>query len=109
MTGLKDEIAAYLDESKKRSNYTDPTQSLPKPPPRECIIHSGVKDEQECKQCVTISKWKDQYNKTTDDLLFQSNVHSCNRGTRKDGTRKKNKASPGCMDNKWGKCQAHIP
>ena len=109
LSGTKDEVAAYLDESKKKSDYTDPTQSLPKPPPKECTIHSGINAELECKPCAALLKWKEQYNRTTDDLLFRSNVHSCNRGTRKDGTRKKNKASPGCMDNKWGKCRARFP
>ena len=109
LTGSKDEIAAYLDESKKSSDYTDPTQSLPKPPPKECTIHLGVTTEVECKPCVALLEWKKQYDRTTDDLLFRSNVHSCNRGIRKDGTRKKNKASAGCMDNKWGKCRARFP
>ena len=109
LTGTKEEIAAYLDESKKSSDYIDPTQTLPIPPPKECTIHSGVNAGQECKPCIAVLKWKEQYDRTTDDLLFRSNVHSCNRGTRKDGTRKKNKASVGCMDNKWGKCQARFP
>lgn len=109
LTGTKDEIAEYLDESKKRSNYIDPTQSLPEPPPKKCTVHPGVNADLECKPCIALLKWREQYNRTTDDLLFRSNVHSCNRGTRKDGTRKKNKASAGCMDNKWGKCRARFP
>jgi hypothetical protein len=46
---------------------------------------------------------------TVDDLLLRSNVHNCNRGTNKDGTRRKDKASGGCMNNKWGKCKARFP
>ena len=109
LSGSKDEIAAYLDESKNKSDYTDPTQSLPKPPPKECSMHSVANADLECKPCIALLEWKEQYNRTTDDLLFRSNVHSCNRGTKKDGTRKKNKASAGCMDNKWGKCKARFP
>ena len=56
LSGTKDEIAAYLDESKKRSDYTDSTQSLPEPPPKECIIHSGVNAEPECKPCAFLLK-----------------------------------------------------
>ena len=88
LTGTNDEIAAHLDDSKKNSNYTDPTQTLPVSPPKECPIHSEINAEEQCRQCIALLKWKKQYNITTDDLLFRSNVHNCNRGTRKNGTRK---------------------
>jgi len=109
VSGTKDDVAAYVNELKKNPDYVDPTQSLPIPPPPKCSEHPAIATHPNCKQCLALSEWQKQYNRTTDDLLFRSNVHNCNRGTRKDGTRKKNKASAGCMDNKWGKCRARFP
>ena len=123
VSGSKNDVTAYIEESKKRNDYIDPTQSLPIAPPTKCTKHisesevfaqattstAGGVTHMNCKQCIEFAKWKEQYKRTTDDILLRSNVHSCNRGTRKDGTRKKNKASAGCMDNKWGTCRACFP
>jgi hypothetical protein len=117
VSGNKNEVTASIEELKERvgDDYIDPTQSLPIPPPIKCTKHISraeseyFAEHKNCKQCVEFSEWQEQYKRTTDDILLRSNVHSCNRGTRKDGTRKKNKASAGCMDNKWGTCRARFP
>ena len=56
-----------------------------------------------------MADWEEKYKITVDDLLHRSNVHSCSRGINKDGTRKKNKSSGSCMDNKWNTCKARFP
>ena len=118
VSGSKVDATTCVEESKGRlgHDYIDPTQSLPIPPPKKCTKHTISESanfesitSMECKECVAFSEWQEQYKRTTDDILLWSNVHSCNRGIRKDGTRKKNKASAGCMDNKWGKCRARFP
>lgn len=107
-TGTHAEITARCEQLKTDGNFVDPTQSLPVPPPSLCEVHSE-KDQHDCKQCHSSSQWIKDYETITDDLLLRSNVHSCNRGTKKDGTRKKIKTYAGCMDNKWGTCKARFP
>lgn len=107
ITGTHADISARDEELKTKANYVDPTQTLPVPPPSLCNVHSILQDD--CDQCNKLQQWNTDYQLTTDHLLLRSNVHSCNRGTRKDGTRKKNKMYAACMDNRWGKCKAHFP
>ena len=52
--------------------------------------------------------WWTHVTNTIDDHLFKSNVHSCDCNLNENGFRKNN-ASSGCKDNKWGKCKAQFP
>ena len=79
---------------REEEGYIDPTQSLPEAPPRKCHIVHGKGEEEDCESCRrrNTADWADRYATTVYDLLLHSNVHSCNRGMNKDGTRRKNKA-----------------
>ena len=78
---------------------------MPEPPPTKCKVTHN-KDENPCKCCENLDSWWSRFKNTVDDLLFQSNIHTCDRGQNKDGTRRKGKPSASCKDNKWGKCKA---
>ena len=109
ITGSHAEVSKILEEERTKEGYVDPTQTLPNPPPSKCRQdHQGTETLQ-CKTCKDIMNWEEKYKITVDDLLHRSNVHSCSRGTNKDGTRKKNKSSGSCMDNKWNTCKARFP
>jgi hypothetical protein len=110
MTGTHTEVLEHIGKLRDVEDYVDPTMTLPVPPPEPCKTHGEenlVADN--CQTCTASLEWSQKYYDTVDDLLLRSNVHSCNRGTKKDGTRKKNKTYAGCMDNKWGKCKARFP
>ena len=114
LTGTQEQVSDKIAENMKNVNYTDPTQTLPLPPPKLCKInHTAVYDNNEEKptNCTSCSKWSNWWTyvtNTIDDLLFKSNVHSCDRNLNKNGSRKNN-ASSGFKDNKWGKCKARFP
>ena len=109
LTGGYAEVSESVVKKREEEGYVDPTQSLPEAPPKKCDTVHSKGEERECKYCQNTAEWADRYATTVDDLLLRSNVHSCNRGMNKDGTRRKNKASGGCMDNKWNKCKARFP
>jgi hypothetical protein len=110
MSGTHTEVLEHIGKLRDVEDYVDPTMTLPVPPPKPCKTHVEehlVADD--CQTCTASLEWSQQYCNTVNDLLLWSNVHSCNRGLKKDGTRKKNKTYAGCMDNKWGKCKARFP
>ena len=110
ITGSHTEVSERIGKLRNVEDYADPTMTLPVPPPEPCKTHIDenlVADG--CRSCTASLEWSQKYRNTVDDLLLRSNVHSCNRGSKKDGTRKKNKTYAGCMDNKWGKCKARFP
>jgi hypothetical protein len=111
LTGTHAEVSSRVEQMKEDQDYLDPTQTLPVPPPPPCRTHPepDVLKDSSCDQCNALLRWNNDYRNDVDDLLLRSNVHSCNRGVRKDGTRKKNRTYAGCMDNKMGKCKARFP
>jgi len=109
ISGTHEQVSARSEQLKADANYIDPTQTLSVPPPPLCKAHSDEEVVNDCKQCNAFSRWNNDYDTVTDELLLRSNVHSCNKGTKKDGNRKKNTTYSGCMDNKWGTCKACFP
>ena len=109
LTGSYAEVSESVGKKREEEGYIDPTQSFPEAPPKRCATVHSKGEEKECESCKITAEWADRYATTVDDLLLRSNVHSCNRGMNKDGTRRKNKASGSCMDNKWNKCKARFP
>lgn len=96
MTGNKETVANKVAEESSKPDYQDPTQTLPE-------IAPSSEDS---------SLWNDWYNRfktIVDDLLLKSNLHDCDRGINKDGSRNKKSSSANCKDNKWGKCKARFP
>ena len=109
LSGTHGDVSARCEQLRVDKSYMDPTQTLPIPPPPLCKVHPENHIQIDCKQCIELQLWDNIYRSTTDDLLLRSNVHSCNKGMKKDGTRKKNKTYASCMDNRWGKCKARFP
>ena len=114
LTGTQKQVSEKITENMKNADYTDPTQTLPLPPPKLCNINHIAVDssnEENSTNCMPCSKWLSWWTyvtNTIDDLLTKSNVHSCDHNVNKDGSRKNN-AFSGCKDNKWGKCKAQFP
>ena len=108
INGTHEDVLKKIEELKEGAKYTDPTMTLPVPPPDPCPKHVD-KLNNSCRSCTSLLQWSENYSNTVDDLLLRSNVHSCNKGTRKDGTRRKKSDYAACMDNKWGKCKARFP
>ena len=105
LTGTQQEVLEnHLTEN---VDYKDPTETMPIPPPEACQKTHVSKDD--CTSCLNIEKWWSQFEQTVDDLVSKSNIHSCERGTNKDGSRKHNLTYVGCKDNKYGKCRARFP
>ena len=112
ITGSHAEVSERLEAERAKEGYVDPTQTLPDPPPDKCRQNhdpQATTEASQCKGCKDLSNWEEKYKITVDDLLHRSNVHNCGRGINRDGTRKKNKSSGSCMDNKWNKCKARFP
>jgi hypothetical protein len=109
LTGSHAAVFEKNEMLKKDPTYVDPTMTMPVPPPIPCKKHVESDADELCIRCRDLADWNKTYRTVTDDLLLRSNVHSCNRNTTKDGTRKKKKTYAGCMDNKWGKCKARFP
>ncbi|KAF8969123.1 hypothetical protein BDZ97DRAFT_1640276, partial [Flammula alnicola] len=109
LTGSYAEVTESVCREREKEGYIDPTQSLPEAPPKRCDKVHNEGEQEQCKCCRNTAEWTDRYTTTVNDLLLRSNVHSCNRGMNKDGTRRKNKASGSCMDNKWNRCKARFP
>ncbi|KDR66270.1 hypothetical protein GALMADRAFT_18748, partial [Galerina marginata CBS 339.88] len=107
-TGTQEEVNKNVSENSKLSDYHDPTQTVPDPPPPKCKkMHEVVSET--CKACQQNVTWRQKFQNIIDDLLLKSNVHNCERGQKKDGTRRKNKTFTGCRDNKWNRCKARFP
>ena len=109
LTGNYAEVFESVGKKREEEGYVDPTQSFPEAPPKKCDTVHGEGEDKTCESCRSTAEWANRYATTVDDLLLRSNVHSCSRGMNKDGTRKKNKVSGSCMDNKWNKCKARFP
>ena len=122
MTGSQEQVLNMVEGNSKASTYADPTQTMPDSPPAFCAgNHQDTSTEKDinenndasehkdaCKPCNRLKMWWNQFKVTVDDILSCSNIHSCNRNMKKDGTRRKG-ATAGCMDNQWGKCKARFP
>jgi hypothetical protein len=113
LTGPMDNVIAARQLRMKISEYTDPCQILPIPPPEKCILHANDANDiivSDCDACKNIQQWTSQYQLDVDDILLRVNVHdNCTSNLDKKGLQKKNVTSKGCLDNKWGVCSAHFP
>jgi len=107
LTGTYADVSKKAAENTNTDNYSDPTETMPNPPPPKCKINHST--DELCKACINLDSWWSKFKYTVDDLLMRSNVHSCEKGQNKNGTRHKGKASGSCKDNKWGKCKARFP
>ena len=80
INGTHADVLEEIGELKRGVNYTDPTMTLPIPPPDPCPKHVDELSES-CHKCTALSEWSRDYRTIVNDLLLRSNVHSCNKGT----------------------------
>ena len=107
LTGTQHQVLERVHEKENLPDYKDPTETMPIPPPDPCRIDH--KEGDKCVKCDKMIQWCAEFAETVDDIISKSNIHNCERGTNKDGSRKKNLAYLGCKDNKFGKCKARFP
>ncbi|KAF9031155.1 hypothetical protein BJ165DRAFT_1305908, partial [Panaeolus papilionaceus] len=96
LKGSKVDVETRVKIQEQDIKYVDPTLSMPLPPPQPCSIHSEdlASESAACKECSETSFWRKKFEATTDDLIYKSNVHTCERG---------------CKDNRFKKCKARFP
>ena len=104
LTGKMEEVINNVRQKETEQGYKDPTETMPIPPPDCCKTKHHVSEN--CAKCM---EWWGTFNETVDDLISKSNIHNCERGRNKDGSRKSNLTYVGCKDNKYGKCKARFP
>ena len=108
LTGSQEEVIKEVTTNSRLEGYFDPTQTNPDSPPSMCKKkHETVDDN--CKACLQSSTWWQKFKRIVDDLILKSNVHSCEKGRKSDGSSSKKKAFVGCRDNKWNRCKARFP
>ncbi|KIL55187.1 hypothetical protein M378DRAFT_48224, partial [Amanita muscaria Koide BX008] len=107
MTGTKEEVLHKVSKESKMQGYKDPTETMPEPPPPFCS--QKHQNASACKKCMRLNAWWQRYEETVDDLLSKPNIHNCDRGANKDGSRNKRLLFVGCKDNKYGTCKARFP
>jgi len=104
MTGKMEDVKAKVEkEIATNKKYNDPTQTLPIPPPPECLDDIC----ETCDNCKKIDEWEKQFKNTVDDLLLRSNVHECRTSVAAD-EKKQKKERRGCL-SKNGQCKARFP
>ena len=106
LTGSQTEVLSNVSKDAQSDTYTDPTETLPEPPPAPCIIQNC---DGSCKRCQKLNNWRKRFACTVDDVISKSNIHTCSTNINKNGSQNKAKSYKGCLDNKWGKCKSRFP
>ena len=78
ITGSLEDVKTNVDIAELDDEYKNPIETLPIPPPPQCIQNECGK----CKSCKATSSWKTQFNSIVDDILPQSNLHKCTGGAK---------------------------
>src|ERR1700690_1057949 len=104
LTGRQEEVLSNVAKASEANDYSDPTLTLPDKPPKCCKLNCG-----ECGKCKTLISWWSKFETVFDDILSKSDIHRCSTNRNKDGTKNKNRAYTGCIDNKHGNCKARFP
>ena len=69
LTGTHADISKKIAENSRLDNYSDPTETMPEPPPPKCNVAHNT-DENSCKCCKNLDSWWSRFKNTVDDLLF---------------------------------------
>ena len=104
LTGTQIEVLKAVQENAKLSDYKDPTETLPEAPPPVCSTQCDS-----CKKCLDSESWWNKFKDIVDDIISRSNIHNCERGLTKNGTRNQKMTYVGCKNNKYGTCKARFP
>ena len=101
----KADVEADVHVASQSTEYRNPTETLPEPPPQLC--HNIPRND--CNGCASVTSWWSRFQSTVNDLLLKSNVHKCSTNRNKDGSQNKGRPYKGCLDNIWGRCKARFP
>ena len=79
INGTMDTVAADIQKRKENNpTHICPTETLPQPPPAECLIeHVNDQEKSKCQTCIDYSAWWTKYMEEVDEILYQSNRHMC--------------------------------
>ncbi|KAF9458817.1 hypothetical protein BDZ94DRAFT_1330870, partial [Collybia nuda] len=91
LTGSKADVESVIITAEAQPEYIRPMQTMPEPPPEPC-----QKRCEACESCKSVKSWWQRFEKTVDDIIFRTHVHTCSSTRNKD-------------DNIWGKCKARFP
>ena len=106
LTGTQTDILFNVFQDAQSDIYTDPTETLPEPPPAPCTTKNC---DANCGRCKKLNTWREMFAHKVDDVISKSNIHTCSTNINKNGTPNKGKSYRGCLDNKWGKCKSRFP
>ncbi|KAA1478464.1 hypothetical protein DENSPDRAFT_753698, partial [Dentipellis sp. KUC8613] len=87
-----DMIDTIANADSEIKGVPDPTLTLPKAPPPDCLTHKKPIDS--CKKCSALKVWWCEYEKTTNELIYRCNRHTCH---------------PGCTSAKYPDCKSRFP
>jgi hypothetical protein len=105
ITGSKEAVSKNVELMMASSEYKNPTETMPVPPPPLCT-HVHCKG---CNKCTALALQTKEYQNTVDDLLLKSNVHIYTTNRNKDETQNRLHSFTECLDNIWQKCKARFP
>jgi hypothetical protein len=106
LTGTKTDVLSNVSQDARSDTYTDPTETLPDPPPAPCTTQDC---DGSCKKCQNLNTWRETFARSVDDVISKSNIHTCSTNINRDGSQNKAKSYKGCLDNKWGRCKSRFP
>lgn len=75
LTGKQDEVLVQMQEEKDVGTFTDPSQTLPIPPPVGCSDPDSC--NRSCDACNGVRSWRSFFRKQVDYILAQTNIHTC--------------------------------
>ena len=85
-------IHSIVTENIINTDYKDPTQTMPIPPPPLCNkVHGDEIFFEPCPDCNSLNDWWKQFENTVDDLIVRSNTHTCRQKTDPTKASKKKK------------------
>ncbi|KDR64953.1 hypothetical protein GALMADRAFT_45486, partial [Galerina marginata CBS 339.88] len=67
---LTDMLASFKSKQ-EQTGYSDPTKTMPKPPPELC----KSKNCTDCSKCKELNEWWVKFEEETNDILARSNRH----------------------------------
>ena len=112
LTGTQTDVLYNVsqDAQSTANTYTDPTETLPEPPPAPCTTYlKNLSCDGNCRKCQKLNTWRETFARKVDDVISKSNIHTCSTNINRNGTQNKAKSYKGCLDNKWGRCKSRFP
>ena len=86
LTGTQADVLSNVCQDEQSDAYTDPTETLPVPPPPPCTTQNcdGI-----CKKCRKLNTWRERFAHEVDDVISKSNIHTCSTNINRDGSQNK--------------------